>query len=762
MALYDLQKYMKGTILSERFSGESRNPSFLRRNLNAALDYHKRLLQDQRNNKSSSLLSPIDQSDRDYEPRIPWSLAHDGLLNEVERALEPALYINISSFKLPHYNYETSFNDVAVKIHVIWARFELNIRVDNSNGDSHFFYRDVQEARLDVLQGGDDTLKVDVILEHPYHIASRMFTILDADQSTFKISERYKTQFNFCFKNQEDAKFMFNLLANESDQISDLPRSLYLSARWKNLPERVIPSDRIIRTCRADRGRRIMMKYGLKVDMRWEAFVKPTTALTEINRFFKKSRQSNSTSVGEVSKVSPKPSSDVPITYKFRDVYVTKAIVIKGYQCFICAAEHITQSPSITITFHLDESEARKIRPKDINYDLWWVSPRKPFDISKFLKGDKSWVVNMIGEEEKDPQNTRSQKLIIRMPSKPPEAVIDIPPPRRKRYPVPPNPSEDRCFFRTSTKRVLVEGEILEESDDDIDEEWIKLRRNVIVKDYPIPEYAKRFMIRWDNHFMAERVHADAYVSDSLVRFIRQNRNWLGELSIALACHKKICELKLDGLVSQKTFDWCTQQLKEAVTRHPDGPRLNPGKYGDFTILPAEDSDKDEDPDGLYEEHSPPKRRRGDKGTLVADGSTVRKEPRKMKVVGNGDLQGGLASVLENFKIVERESSPPIRNGETCVCGKSVDLRDFFKTMTCDNPDCLSPEFHVACVGLAKRVPGWKCRTCRLNVNANVSRFSHIGTFGYAIRTQHNSTGSVREDRNCVSLVWFSWLTIVQ
>lgn len=50
---------------------------------------------------------------------------------------------------------------------------------------------------------------------------------------------------------------------------------------------------------------------------------------------------------------------------------------------------------------------------------------------------------------------------------------------------------------------------------------------------------------------------------------------------------------------------------------------------------------------------------------------------------------------------------------EGCVCGKAVVEEELREAVSCASAICAKPDFHMACVGLERREPGWLCPKCR-------------------------------------------------
>lgn len=111
-------------------------------------------------------------------------------------------------------------------------------------------------------------------------------------------------------------------------------------------------------------------------------------------------------------------------------------------------------------------------------------------------------------------------------------AHIPAPPrPIRPKHKVPPTP-RNLSFFRRLSMRPLVEGELLSESDDDIDTTWLVQRHRDMLAQDPsssLTPARREFYQRFDAHFEAEGSvtrHA-AFLGRMLVRFAQEHAGWI-------------------------------------------------------------------------------------------------------------------------------------------------------------------------------------------------------------------------------------------
>jgi hypothetical protein len=122
-------------------------------------------------------------------------------------------------------------------------------------------------------------------------------------------------------------------------------------------------------------------------------------------------------------------------------------------------------------------------------------------------------------------------------------------------YRVPKAP-EGVTFYRQLTKRPLIEGEIVSDSDDDIDMEWLRLRTEQMLKDdAALPPQRKKFILLYNLHMREERLQGDCYVQESIVRFAMKNRDAVLKDGLIAEFQEKAAELVEDGFITPKVLE---------------------------------------------------------------------------------------------------------------------------------------------------------------------------------------------------------------
>ena len=129
-------------------------------------------------------------------------------------------------------------------------------------------------------------------------------------------------------------------------------------------------------------------------------------------------------------------------------------------------------------------------------------------------------------------------------------------------------------LYRTKTKRPLIEGEEISDSDEEPDEPWIKLLHNRQLDRYkhlwngPELEFVKAF----DEHMRRERPGAFYYVGDSLKRFALARGAWLledGGRRMAFA--KELVGLNVRGVIDVVVVAECNTIVNAFISE--DIPR---------------------------------------------------------------------------------------------------------------------------------------------------------------------------------------------
>ncbi|KAF7509123.1 hypothetical protein GJ744_008350 [Endocarpon pusillum] len=239
------------------------------------------------------------------------------------------------------------------------------------------------------------------------------------------------------------------------------------------------------------------------------------------------------------------------------------------------------------VTFRVEVAEV--VRPRAANHvkdgrEISWQRPEQPFDIDAYISGDQSWVGALprrrtaAAPAQSQPfQHTTSNAVAqVDGVAKPRSTlfrsateVSELPRPVRKRFYVPVARTMRRTsFYRSINHRAMETGEMLSETDDDIDDDWwIKRHHDTIAETEDLTAEEKEFRQRWDAHVMCEGCPSARYVSDTLVRFVRSNAAWLkgvnGNGDMLIQFQHLISLLVERGLVDARVVKDCQRIIHD-------------------------------------------------------------------------------------------------------------------------------------------------------------------------------------------------------
>ncbi|KAI9846183.1 MAG: hypothetical protein M1837_004297 [Sclerophora amabilis] len=267
-----------------------------------------------------------------------------------------------------------------------------------------------------------------------------------------------------------------------------------------------------------------------------------------------------------------------------RDFYISEVLqchLVKNHDRFKFEFEQVTAEPAVVglrarlvgMCHDLDESTSKSL--DRANFDTWvWVQPRKStFALPDFLSGDSGWAIG------KKPQRSAPKKCSSKakntlpdwnlLPSAPSKALAvatsifentaNLPLRTRKRFTVPAPPPAG-SYFRTLTKRALRQGELLSESDEDVDESWLKQKHIETIDDFSdVTVSEKKFIKKWDAFLFEEGIPSDKFVREALFRFTRANKQWLQKDDMSVEFSKFATKYVLYGIIDASVVRSCAE-----------------------------------------------------------------------------------------------------------------------------------------------------------------------------------------------------------
>ncbi|KAJ9617234.1 hypothetical protein H2200_000955 [Cladophialophora chaetospira] len=331
-------------------------------------------------------------------------------------------------------------------------------------------------------------------------------------------------------------------------------------------------------------GRTYRTKYGLQVISNWQkagtAYIKQESKGLDLDSFLR--NQPTDASLPEKKKRGPKPQSAPPpkpppkplpqhqpevcyslsgrmaeisdVAQEFRNA------TTKGYCCPLCEAMtfhklqylqfHLTTSHSkynfsvqkprrdpltnelLQVHIKVDQPTKPVIKKEETETDMKWIAPAAPFDLKAFVSGDRSWT-----------SDTPVPKLQAPSSSRPTTG-----------YPLAKNVADFRKADRKKWKAITLETkhaqdepesvhtsishravspseEARSETDDEIDNEWQidthMERLDLLAAKENWSQWKRELTKRWDRHRMEEQLEHSLYLSNSLIRFVGKQKEWL-------------------------------------------------------------------------------------------------------------------------------------------------------------------------------------------------------------------------------------------
>ena len=127
-------------------------------------------------------------------------------------------------------------------------------------------------------------------------------------------------------------------------------------------------------------------------------------------------------------------------------------------------------------------------------------------------------------------------------------------PRRRKKTFIVPQALMGVTFFRSISKRPLQRGEVISESDDELDERWMYRRKHAEIDKADLPEASRRFLKVFDDFMHEENLQADMHVGGSIIRFARGRGVQIWRDGIMWEFVKKLNELLMENVISSAVY----------------------------------------------------------------------------------------------------------------------------------------------------------------------------------------------------------------
>lgn len=419
----------------------------------------------------------------------------------------------------------------------------------------------------------------DICLEDPFSIEVEKIyvTIERGTNGTYRwkrtIPAHYQLNVEIKCLHHTDAVHLLGLMEKKSASKyrgSLTEEDATLRATWYDLPE-CPPAGKLLAMTRTDGPENsIKMKFGLELSMGWSR--KKDSPLAE---FTKQRRaalvpdqiQLPTPSASDESENTPK--QQYIITWVFMNSRVHN---MKTLKCPLCATapsaraqhefssfdrlhthvmmwhdhfqprvemigyDHTGDPPGVTTkhyTIHISLATApteKMTQPKwDMDEDHW-IAPEVPFDEQAYLRGEDTWTGHVRKVEKAErPQISAAKKQpstgsTATKPRVRPalSEINDLPDLPKTKWPLPKVPRVR--FYRTKSKRPFEPDENISESDESVDESWLRAHKRDDMASLPISAGGKEFYQDWNRAATEDDFPADLFTRECLVRFTRKHR----------------------------------------------------------------------------------------------------------------------------------------------------------------------------------------------------------------------------------------------
>jgi len=396
----------------------------------------------------------------------------------------------------------------------------------------------------------------------------------------------FRVKFDVECDTPRDVEQLMKLLDEKHNLMDPSAEGDHIYAAWTHLP-RCPTGNELLHLHRGDGSNYRQLRSRLVVDMKWHRL--PDTPLTI---YFWAKPTTKGVRTGSQQSVKAEESEDIyRVSYTFMDAAGQhRALTSTELRCPLCCRsrphssfdrlhchfllnhEHLqfavkdggrarnTIHKTVQVTL-ADKSTERAVN--GVVDEMNWIRPARPFDLAAYLGGDHSWT------SAKDPPRKKTngtftqveQSLVVNARYKDPSAIGEIASKKRKRYTVPSIPGV--TLYRNISKRRIEPGEVLSESDDDVDCSWLQVEQKRRKID-DLSESAEYMLKLFDAHMDEEDLNGDLYLSDALVRFCRQYKDQLASALVFEDFREKLKQLHHSGLIPQEISRYCLDFLRSA------------------------------------------------------------------------------------------------------------------------------------------------------------------------------------------------------
>lgn len=399
-----------------------------------------------------------------------------------------------------------------------------------------------------------------------------------------------------------------------------------------------------------------------------------------------------------------------------------RTVEVNDFKCPVCVS--FTAKDVLELRFHLvmmhskynfvlaNDNDGRNVRKLLFNIvpiqsgkpsqrgrnekEFEYFANRAPFNVSRFLDGDESWT----GETRpraRVQQAAASGRPLLEDPASSlrkqngghlaPKDVRDFRKPERRKHRVVPldrkHDDKRTPYSSISHRPRSISEDAMSETDDEIDDEWFVERHlenlDNISKKERWSELKTEVVRRWNKHRLEEKLDHPRFMSDSLVRFVRKEKEMLRSQDAGMQA--AISDLLTDLVRSRYiTIQFCAD-IRAMIYNNGEGSQQN----RDVAMADAPVLTKSKPPTVL--------------------------NPRVLEQQVSG-WATGQAFIPVNIWKKHVLALPKSSCG---VCTKTI-VRPHKMAIHCSNHDCpvAGAAFHLKCVKQQQREKDWTCHGCKV------------------------------------------------
>ncbi|KAL1311096.1 hypothetical protein AAFC00_001303 [Neodothiora populina] len=711
----DFRRYADSISLYKSIRDNGR-VSFLQRNIRQALDSHASYLQEITTEGSRRPSLPASGTRR--RRRSTFNAPDEG---QLEKAIEQSAPIRLEVLPKALERRDVSYAAEGV-VEVPDPKWlpvpgrtvfpcSVNCRIYSTERSEEFMpYQRTHDGKLTRIIDIEGQVRFESYIDAPFHFdADKFYAGRKRKDGDFAANV---LELTYTFDKIEHAEEFEAEIRDGDDTSRPQLNHLELCATWKKLPD--CPDvDYLMNVsfCRG-RDRQPLEKWRLRADFFWSLPV--LSALQRVHGATDPVNNESSMEVDDKSESTTGIEPGYSINYIYTgDTSQMRSKTERGFRCTFCQSTyplssfdhlrfhylthhehfHYTVMHGVPQTdgmiqkvIKIDVADPSAEQKQDQFLDeqeFEWIAPTNPFDMRKYLdEGNRSWVkTTSLVPKKPSPEPSQDDASAADLYPTPDASttpmpidvaeltlhVPDLPVKRRKAFKVPDVPGV--TFFRASSKRYVEPDEMLEESDDDIDDSWLDRR----IANRPMSlgsTAARRIMLMYNAHMKSEVPLGDRYLPHAIVRFIRKRANVLCRPDMRAAFETKLHHLELGGQISSEWKNKCVVMLN---------------LLSEDTLLHS---------DGTFQD------------TRITEQARAPQGPRN-------------SATSESKKRAAGAPQPSRLRVGLCICGKPCTVARAI--IYCANINCPRSEFHLQCMGLSKRKPGWRCRSCRASTKENIA-----------------------------------------